>query len=1521
MKNTNLHVLYEERLRAALASSFDKIRSVAVSLLLERYDESTRNGFYNDLKRGEAVIDREELLWQYLWSFGLMHQGKMNMALDRLPGLREIVGNGFSVIDWGCGQGLATVCLLDYLKGRGVEAVPDRTVLIEPSELAIENARLHVGLYGIDHPRIVRKYLDDVDETDIETDSPSTIHLFSNILDMKGFDLRRLAHLIGDNATGRHFFVCVSPLNGREQRLDAFKGYFVDTVDLASEASSLNHMSVIAEETLGRGQGNNFTIRLIIFEFVAGTSSVVQVDYYPPVQFFAAYQLDSMTAASRKEAASDVTLRSSFEVAAPFELGGHVYDDVHPVLAVLNNIVTRGLPTKCSPFMEQAFAPYGENALPERLGEISFSARPSDDESVRLLQERTPLGVARVQKTILEAIICGRLRLDAREWHVLVRERDVPCAALAFEDLSQMFAHLTAMTKDYGAMAMPEVRLTIIGTETWADSPLHLEAHVRQEAGDELRMKRYDMVIDVSTCAPIEVASLGFSEFKAKNGCYFVIGSSERIRSARKIYTSDAITYLPLGSTNQSGVFEENHEVVGHLTYFLNLLFRKREFRPGQVPILSRALQNKNVIGLLPTGGGKSLTYQLAALLQPGVTIVVDPLRSLMQDQWSGLIEAGIDACAYINSTISKAENRVAEGRMESSELQFVFLSPERLCIYEFRERLRTMHEMNVYFSYGVIDEVHCVSEWGHDFRFSYLHLGRNMYQFVHAKDPDRRLTLFGLTATASFDVLADVERELSGDGAYPLDANTIVRYENTDRLELQYKVDRVPIEFADERYLNLGSGLPKPRYISRWRANDCKSDYLATHIFDMPAEVEELQADESIERIRRRFVERQNVSEVVVDEPLGNGDVSGMLAKRERYDQAAIVFCPHRKSTGVSVDVNRGALAGMVPDIGTFVGSSDDDRERDEESFENLRRFKNDEQPLMIATKAFGMGIDKPNVRFTVNMNYPSSLESFVQEAGRAGRDRRISLATILVGDYRLARVSPDCPITAKPIPSIRGRWYNESDLHEVLGRFGVDVPVHFIDVATPEDDWVMAECSEGAAGYSREERDRRRGMFTCGRCDLSCRDYGECRLRYLPDRMRGWHKLEEIEGEFDRLRIPKTNLAYLNADYGNNMYFYNSSFLGERAEKKALHEVFCKTPTEVFVGNVAERAETYVVPNLMDAVLSLDANRGQEMVAFVDYPERKSDGGRGYSSTQKAIYRMCCIGFVDDFTQDYVKKQFRLVMKRKPDGAYYDGLRRFLSRYYADERAEELVAKVPGYRGDNEVQKCLGFLTDFIYSKVAVKRKRALDDVRTFCAMGANSRKDWKETNEDLKDLIYYYFNSKYAREEYATDSGEPFSLTIDTDWGKVGSTDVALKYLRVVDDDLVGAGGTPIDNVKHLQGAVRLIRRSLTDGNPCLELLNYFCLTQLGTNDSDALERELFESYRAGMTGFSERIESREKFWKFKQLFDEMVEEAPHRYDLLKIKPLQDELTAQIHLGYLREIRRSYVGYKRRWFHHGQ
>ncbi len=1437
-------------------TSFDGIRDAACKVLRENFTDAEISQMYDELQRGTRILDREELLWRYLWAFESMHSRKLDHAFDTMKRvLSQLKDESITVVDWGCGQGLATCCLLDYLNRNRIHIPVDGITLVEPSELAISYAELHLGAYGMTQCRKVQKGLDDVTEEDIETESPVTLHLFSNILDMGAFDMKRLAQTIGASAKGIHYFICVSPCysnNNGMSRIGLFESYFTGIDSLGHERKTQNGpaRSEISEMARlvkpDRADGENYTLDLLVFGYECGKSSIVDVEYYPPVQFFASYELDAVR--SRRVSPEEQGLQyAAFEVAAPFELGAKVYDDVNPVLAVLNNIVVRGLPTRCSPFIEEAFEFSGNKLLLDDLGGFSYACDSETDEATLMAQRYTPIGVARLQKVVLEALITGVLDMSKEQWRVVVIERDVPCAALAFEDLRQMLEHLCGLSRDFKAMRMPTVDLTVVSGGQWQDSPLQSGANVTAECNDRIRSKKYDLVVDMSVLSEIDDDRASFSEFEAIRNCYFVVGSASAVRSRRTIYTSDVIEYEPLGATNEFGAFIEDEEMLVHLKFFLSLLFRKADFRPGQVPILNRALQNQNVIGLLPTGGGKSLTYQLAAMLQPGVTLVIDPLRALMHDQYAGLRGAGMDACTFINSTLTDKEKDERTGRMESSELQFVFVSPERLCMQGFRERLATMKELGVYFSYGVVDEVHCVSEWGHDFRFTYLHLGRNLYNFVHTKSPSGHLTLFGLTATASFDVLADVERELSGDGAYPLDANTVVRHEDTDRLELQYKIERVPVRFESDTSYNrrrvIDPALPRAiRPSDSWHKAErtSKSEYLAHHIRDIPAEIASLHTAESVNRIKRRFSERHNSEQSFENVDLACDMTDAAFDVAESYGSGGIIFCPHKRNTPLAVRENAERLSEFIPGVGTFVGSSDGDAELDAVSFHNLELFKQNRLSLMVATKAFGMGIDKPNVRFSVNMNYPSSLESLVQEAGRAGRDKKLALAKVLVSDYALARINGKYHGNSPVETELKNRWFDEADLYTILDHYGLAVPREFIEIARPDNDLIQ------------------------------------------------------------------------NADYATNEYFFKQNFMGAIQEKRALFKLFCKKEVELLRSD--DTAQNPVrVQNLLDDVLS--CAEGTRLVARMPYitavfkkPEDKPVDH--VDNVQKMIYRMCCIGFVEDYTQDYRRHYFLVKMVRRPDGGYYEALKRFLMRYYAEERADEIVGQVPGFRGENEIQKCLGYLTEFVYDKIAVKRKRAMDDMRLFCSTGAGEDSDWREVNEDLKDFIYYYFNSKYANDEYVADTGEPFSLKVDTDTGRRSSFEIVMKYLRVVDDDLIGAGGTPIDNVKHLQGAVRLIRRALTDYNPALALLNFFCLTQLGTHNSVALEEEMAEDYRRGLLAFMDEAESKEQLWRFFTDFREKVWGRPHRYDLSKFEDITNEVIANAHLIALREFAKSYL-----------
>lgn len=312
-------------------------------------------------------------------------------------------------------------------------------------------------------------------------------------------------------------------------------------------------------------------------------------------------------------------------------------------------------------------------------------------------------------------------------------------------------------------------------------------------------------------------------------------------------------------------------------------------------------MSDKTTIGLLPTGGGKSLTYQLSSMLQPGVTIVVDPLVSLMVDQVRGLHALRIDASDCVNSGMDAKMKAKKLNMLQNGSLQFMLLSPERYMMENFRDSLISMTEKNqIFFAYGVIDEVHCVSEWGHDFRPSYLHLGRNMINFMRTKT-GRPLSVIGLTATASFDVLADVERELTLGGNLTIDSETIVRSEDDSRPELTYRIINVESDFEPLREEH-NQHLLKAQ--SEWDLKDIVAESKRRKMHELLKQIpNDIQlyntGDENKECHLTDYVASQ----------FYDADNNG------KFHNAGIVFCPHAHGTFGVEDNEWGTHQGISTD------------------------------------------------------------------------------------------------------------------------------------------------------------------------------------------------------------------------------------------------------------------------------------------------------------------------------------------------------------------------------------------------------------------------------------------------------------------------------------------------------------------------------------------------------------------------------------------------------------------------------
>jgi ATP-dependent DNA helicase RecQ len=315
----------------------------------------------------------------------------------------------------------------------------------------------------------------------------------------------------------------------------------------------------------------------------------------------------------------------------------------------------------------------------------------------------------------------------------------------------------------------------------------------------------------------------------------------------------------------------------------LNSVFGYSQFRGQQQAVIEQLLAGQDVMVLMPTGGGKSLCYQIPALIRPGVGIIISPLIALMQDQVSALLLLGVKA-AFLNSALTLEQARAIEQQLVNGELDLLYVAPERLAT---ARMLALLERIDI--ALFAIDEAHCVSQWGHDFRSDYLQLS-----MLHEKFPS--IPRIALTATA-------------------------------DEKTRQEIILRLGLEHAQV-------------FISS---------------FDRP-------------NIRYRIVQKQNAKQQLLD-----------FIRAEHASDAGIVYCLSRKKVEATAEWLNSKGLNALP---YHAGMSSDLRQR------HQHQFLMQDSLVMVATIAFGMGIDKPNVRFVAHLDLPKSIEAYYQETGRAGRD-----------------------------------------------------------------------------------------------------------------------------------------------------------------------------------------------------------------------------------------------------------------------------------------------------------------------------------------------------------------------------------------------------------------------------------------------------------------------------------------------------------------------------------------------------
>jgi len=388
------------------------------------------------------------------------------------------------------------------------------------------------------------------------------------------------------------------------------------------------------------------------------------------------------------------------------------------------------------------------------------------------------------------------------------------------------------------------------------------------------------------------------------------------------------------------------------LEYLLGYIFGFDNFRENQIDGILRGLTRQDSIVLLPTGSGKSVVFQLLSLITPGVAIVVSPIISLIEDQIINLYNKGIDRVTGISSAMDGDDKNIAIDGITKGQFFISYVSPERFQNAGFINSIQYYTNTNI-ISVVAIDEAHCVSEWGHDFRTAYLGLAQTCRRVC--KTGNSVPPLLALTGTASASVLRDMQHDLGiiGDEA-------VIQPKSFDRPEIIYRVYSTT---SDKKQTVL---------------EDIIRNKLPTEFKD---EFESFYQTEKGENTNCGLVFCQNV----------NGSF-GLLASEKQIEYG---------HPGVG-DVLERILPGKVA---LYSGSKPkrlriSDSKWNEQKRLYAARLKNNEQSVMVCTKAFGMGIDKPNIRWIVHYGISGSLESYYQEAGRAARDKKTSYAYLILSD-----------------------------------------------------------------------------------------------------------------------------------------------------------------------------------------------------------------------------------------------------------------------------------------------------------------------------------------------------------------------------------------------------------------------------------------------------------------------------------------------------------------------------------------
>lgn len=1319
--------------------------------------------------RGKKILETPGECNRYIEDYFQKHYFKIIDSISKLfsyDKIHEYSSKGIILYDWACGQGLGSWLFLNQLAERRLKIKVTEIVLIEPSAIALKRAEILIRI--IDKTvklTMINKKLDEISEKElVRIDDTLRIHYVSNFIDMLNWEsIDHLSKLIiGSQLSQDYALVALSPY--KAEALDRFLNDFPESnrIDISQrDCTKSNPCSKCKKDKKYCSESiqSRRTQRIERIALITAKQAKIRFIEQPPQEFEEEIVVANVANASYvcdpilrliKEAKLDFPEKDArFVYKLPFqrniapELEQSIYN-------VLINQIVRGLPSYVPIEIEDHLCNAYSGIIKRdfRNGNIEYRFMLPADE---LLNPNPELNSNRILNDLeLQTVAVDALVYMAQTQYAILQylKRNHIEGRIRFIlfEIDRFYAHfcmlsLVTMLNNLSAL-VPESNLPKIEYEVYGDNYASIIASCNSRFGFQL-----------SDLASLETASLTrddvfvicgegpgiLTEKDLENA--IIVGSTEEEAVSERFHSSEHIRYT-LTDENDSA---RDRQISDSLHYFLRSLFRKQDFWPRQREIISKSLELHSVLGVLPTGGGKSLIYQFSSLMQPGFCIVIEPIRSLMKDQHEELSDLQIDSI-YINSDLKPQEKLTRLSRFVAGESLFLLMSPERMQMPLTKIDLLYMSNQRCYASYFVIDEAHCVSEWGHDFRPSYLSLAKNAVDCFKPKF-GKPLPLIALTATASLDVQHDVQKEMALNG---LSLPDIV----TDPIKRQ-EIDYYFVKTANRHF-----------------------------------------------ELNKLF------------SSLTNESCQAPISK----ENAALVFCSYVGGmNGVFGNNNNGFYPRLrhVYDerigVGYYCGTSNTNPDLHidiEQINEFQEKFKKNEIGIMVATQAFGMGFNKPNVRYSFHVDLPKSIESFVQESGRIGRDKSSSSSYLLYNegdrDFILQLMNNShvsqalAAIMLKEIFEIKSEE-NRLDIRKLIP--GIDY----------YSKWPMAEPTRIYFNQKIQEDNHNNQANNNNR---AC--YFDLNSKQVLN-----HPQRPVDkGLFEKVRFSIRHTTIITD-------------ILVPPEKRSLFDIIKLSSSLVFHHRISKYLMCQALKGnqaYIDYCISNQIIEHETQIKDVDIKKQ----------CEFVLYRLQLLGIIESHSNNYSSNEYDVDFKTPGIDDIIRTYEAYLEKYRSKADVNKRITDLKDALVSDDLFKNYSLIFDdlsrFFDENVQKKRIQALKEMYQTADLGIHKSK------EEIRDLLDHYFNSKFISD-----------LTTDTDGGKEEKWETISRYIMEVADP---AKGSRIENLEHLEGACSRLLQEYPDNYVLLVLrsLTLLCLA----NSSQEMVINGMDYFNKGWVSLFESID---------------------------------------------------------------